>query len=172
MFPDKKQLSRKESQIAPKVVDFGTLSDQHEQDHVIEKTVNVSTPRSGALSAFWPLRWFSRTNQQQTPSEKGHASCHSKLDESNKVRSPTDKVIAMKKLKTENSSEEFIDVEYKQLSYAEAASLRVAQESEPKSALKKHNNSIVVDQDDDLEKSITDVELAEAAKKNTRYVRA
>ncbi len=171
MFSDKKKLSRKESQIAPKVVDFGTLSDQHGQDHVIEKTVNVSTPRSGSLSAFWPLRWFSRTNQQQTPLENGHVSC-SKLDESNKVRSPTDKVIAMKKLKTENSSEEFIDVEYKQLSYAEAASLRVAQEREPKSAFKKHNNSIVVDQDDDLEKSITDVELAEAAKKNTRYVRA
>jgi len=173
MFSKQKPVNGNGTPIVSKVVDFDTLTDTHDKKHVIEKKVNVSAPQRGLFSTFWPFKWPSNFSQQQLSVAKDISSVDQHtLDGLNSVRSPEDKVIAMKKLKTENSSEEFIDVEYKQLSYAEAASLRVVRESKgSKVTSKKPKTDLVVDQDDDLEKSITDVELAEAAKKSIRYAR-
>ncbi|VEU21160.1 DEKNAAC102035 [Brettanomyces naardenensis] len=63
----------------------------------------------------------------------------------------------MKKLQEGNDTDDFIDIQVRKLSYAEAASL------------KRDGRQPVVDQDKELEKSITDIEFMNAYKKQKRF---
>lgn len=49
-------MNRNETLTAPKVIDFGTLSDTHDKKHAIEKYVNVPPSQSGIFARIWPLR--------------------------------------------------------------------------------------------------------------------
>ncbi len=56
MFLKQNQMNRNETPTAPKVVDFGTLSDTHDEKHAIEKNVNLPAPQSRLFSSIPPLR--------------------------------------------------------------------------------------------------------------------
>ncbi|QPG74120.1 hypothetical protein FOA43_001442 [Brettanomyces nanus] len=145
-----------------KVIDFGTIdtssakADKHkDMDYEKDAISNYGNGRS--FFSMWPLKMLFGT-REQSGSRASDQSC------GNIVDSPLDEVIAMKRLQgdasADNGTDDFIDIQVRKLSYAEVASLR---------ASNKECRCRVVDQDKELEKSVTDMELTNAFKRQKRF---
>lgn len=149
----------------PKIIDFNTI-DKGTNEVIIKDVTKVG------INLLWPFG--SKNSKKKEPADDEKAT--TLLLDSN------DRVIAMKKIDlsnlkddnddsnyvlnnskltidTDNDNEEFIDIQVRQLSYAEVAALNNGHKET------KHNtNIVVIDQDTELEKSITDLEMMDKFK--------
>lgn len=103
--------------------------------------------------SFWSYL-FGKNKKAEEKKDDDRANSSDKKSNIPSEWSPSDKVIMMKK-HGEDQEEEFVSLEIKPLSYAEAAFLG------PKLKANRpvNSNVAVIDQDNDLERSITDIDL-------------
>ena len=180
----------------PKVIDFGTLNNQKNQNN---DATAATRPEEKNSRSFWSYLFNGKKKQQS--------------DKIDTTSTPTltdvvDKVISMKKIASSeinnlngqtpingtsagkddklkdinqdvegDDDDDFIDIQLRQLSYAEVAALNSVIKKNPISTktFKKSKTSsddadipelIVVDQDQDLGKSVTDLEMVETFQNN------
>lgn len=171
-----KQLPITESDPAvPKIVDFNTIDRTQQQKAIEPKNTNFFT--------LWPFRSKVKSSSNQSDDDNT-----SLLDDS------TNKVIAMKKIDSSSlkpingagasittkdadldaeDDEDFINIELRQLSYAEVAALNKTHEQSftTKSTNVPFNSKElpVIDQEDALGKSITDLEIAKSFENQEKF---
>lgn len=173
----------------PRVVDFNTINDK---DINNDKTV-IDSNKSSSFFGFWPFSSFnSSTKSKKTLEQLNSAAAQPQINGGKPLLlDATDKVIAMKKVTSSHldsnlsdsvlkdkglDDDEFIDIQLRQLSYAEVAALDLKDSKASKQFRSKqeHKNAsqnkfIVIDQLDDLEKSITDIEMVDTFKNHEKF---
>ncbi|KAH3667189.1 hypothetical protein OGAPHI_002838 [Ogataea philodendri] len=150
----------------PQVIDFNTV----ELSNVTASVSSAKKPRSW----FWPFG--GSKSAAKTEPVVDPATVANKEKEFKMVGDSTNKVIAMKKMhEGDDLDDDFIDIQVRKLSYAEVAALQLKKNSLPPAGSAKtassggSNLESVVDQDLDLEKSVTDVEFAENYRKSKKF---
>lgn len=181
-FFSSKPAAPKEPNALPKIVDFNTIDKTSSL-----KTDQLLTKNSSRFS-IWPFG--SKNTKSDLLKDQNN-------DNKSFVINPNDKVISMKKVDSSsldydasitetdvttnkvddiNKDEEFIDIQLRQLSYAEVAALDLSRKhlssktivATSKKSETNNNEVIVVDEEKELEKSITDMEMAESYKCHER----
>lgn len=135
----------------PQIVDFNTIE---------EPTIESDHPQSTSFFSLWPFNRSRATTNKANDNDDD-----SLLDDS------TNKVIAMKKIDSSllnessinnDNDEDFIDIQLRQLSYAEVAALNNSKSNS-------NNQIVVIDQEDVLGKSITDIEMVKTLKNCEKF---
>lgn len=155
--------------MAPKVVDFNTIDTQKSSsDTLANMQITGSAKPVTLLSYLWPFSSSKTKEANDSDNVSRGDMTRSLLDAS------TDKVIAMKKV-SDVDDDEFIDIQVRQLSYAEVSALdlvaklkdtrnnNTSQKTKGVSS-KVTTDFVVIDQEADLEKEITDMEMMDTLK--------
>ncbi|GMG19925.1 unnamed protein product [Ambrosiozyma monospora] len=169
-----KQLSLTSSELnnpPPKVIDINTLeSKPQNQTNVNDQSLPQKTKKTGF--SFWSFFYSQNsvaTNKDAISDKEGKDETTKKSTNLNLVNDSTNEVIAMKKVQEDESTDEFIDIQVRKLSYAEVAALEVQATSANSNKKTKNIQKAVIDQDKELEKSVTDMEFADSYQKTQKY---
>ncbi|GME96805.1 unnamed protein product [Ambrosiozyma monospora] len=165
-----KQLSPTSPQLhnpPPKVIDINTLESKPQtQSNVNDQSLPPKPKKTGF--SFWSFFYSQNsdaTNKDAISDKEGKDDTAKKSTNLNLVNDSTNEVIAMKKVQEDESTDEFIDIQVRKLSYAEVAALEV----QATKKTKKNTGKAVIDQDKELEKSVTDMEFADSYQKTQKY---
>lgn len=173
----------------PHVVDFNTIKDKD-----IDNDKTTADPNKGSsFFMFWPFSSSNSSAKAKKLSDQLNSASSQYQTKGGKplLLDASDKVIAMKKVNSsaldsnlnestaaanELDDDEFIDIQLRQLSYAEVAALDLknAKQSQQVKSKKNNRNSlenkfIVIDQIEDLEKSITDLEMVDSYRDHEKF---
>lgn len=147
----------------PAVVDFGTLTPSNDSTHIEMKHKKDESFLQKALS-YRP--WGA--GQSAADSVKQH---NEKLSLEHSLTNINNHVLKMKKIEVGDS--EFIEVANGSLSYAEAAVCNIGAEFTDKTTKEKKKpieEFFVVDQDAELERTVTDMEMVEDFRKRETFI--
>ncbi|KAG7754256.1 hypothetical protein KL910_005162 [Ogataea haglerorum] len=164
---DKPGASEADTSSEPQVIDLNTF----EYD-----TVSPEAPAARkSRSWFWPFG--GNRSAEESIAASGPEAVATKGKQPKKINDSTNKVIAMRKVHDDGVEleDDFIDIQVRKLSYAEVAALQLRKDGEllPDSSRNASSGvshiDPVVDQDLELEKSITDVEFADSYSKSKKF---
>jgi hypothetical protein len=152
----------------PKIVDFNTINNN--RNNPTDKKAKELSLKKNTPFNFWPFG----PKQKVLFSDKNNENSKNYDEKTNNGKplllDANDKVIAMKKINSSNADhdnniedDEFIDIQVRHLSYAEVAALDLekSKSENTKKCRPLENNLMVIDQEDELEKSITDLEMVD-----------
>ncbi|KAG7818434.1 hypothetical protein KL909_005056 [Ogataea angusta] len=164
---DKPASSEADTSLEPQVIDLNTL----EYRNVSPEAPAARKPR------FWFWPFGGNKSAGESTAVLGSETVATKEKHLKKINDSTNKVIAMRKVHDEGIEleDDFIDIQVRKLSYAEVAALQLRKDGElPPGSSRNASSGVshldpVVDQDLELEKSITDVELADSYSKSKKF---
>ncbi|ODV85437.1 hypothetical protein CANARDRAFT_28237 [[Candida] arabinofermentans NRRL YB-2248] len=137
---------------APPIIDLNTTANK---DNINQSDEVLQVDSKKRQNFFGWM--FGKSSPVATPNQA------ESIDSSSLCNS-NDKVIAMKKVESfdKEINEEFIDIQIRRLSYAEVAALSVpSKDNTNKLSSRKIDDDFVIDQELELEKSVTDLEFAD-----------
>ncbi|KAG7874377.1 hypothetical protein KL938_004992 [Ogataea parapolymorpha] len=164
---DKPVASEADTSLEPQVIDLNTFEyrDVSDQAPTARKT------------RFWFWPFGGNRSAKESIAVSGPETVATKEKQLKKISDSTNKVIAMRKVHDDGVEleDDFIDIQVRKLSYAEVAALQLRKDREPPSDSSRDASlgvpriDPVVDQDLELEKSITDVEFADSYSKSKKF---